>query len=95
MEGAFALGFGMTRFLTVFALTAALVLRLTISAGFFAVLRLARLTLTGLGLWRGAFGFVGAARRTVRAAGFTAFPERGFFVLIPGCDPFSRRRILL
>ena len=100
MEEALVLGFRMTRSLTalvltaVFVLTAALVLRLTIRLGLLGVLRLARLTLAGLGLRRGALGLLRAARRTVRAAGFAAFPERGFFVLIPGCDPFGRRRIL-
>jgi hypothetical protein len=33
-------------------------------------------------------------RRIARTAGFTAFPERGFFVFIPGCYPFGGYRIL-
>ena len=58
------------------------------------VLPLPPLTLAGLGLRRRVLGLLRVMRRTVRAAGFTAFPERGFFVLIPCCDPFGRHRIL-
>src|ERR1017187_6801896 len=94
MGEAFALGFRMTCFLTAFVLTDTLVLRLTTRFGFFGVLRLAPLALARPGLRRGTFGFVRTTRRTVRAAGFTAFPERGFLVFIPGYDPFGRRRIL-
>ena len=90
----FTLGFRMTRFLVVFALAAVLVLPRAGSFGFFGVLPLPPLALAGLGFRRGVFGFVRAARRTVRAAGFTAFPERGFFVFIPGNDPFGGCRIL-
>src|ERR1035441_789963 len=78
-----ALSLRRARFLAVFALTASLVLRLTSSFAFFAGLRLAPLALIGLGLRRGVFGLHRVTRRRVRAAGVTAFPERGFFVLIP------------
>src|ERR1035441_9363885 len=72
-----ALGLRMTGFLAVFAFTATLVLRLTRSLAFFAGLRLAPLALIGLGLRRGVFGLLRVTRRRVRAAGVTAFPERG------------------
>src|ERR1039458_8441320 len=94
MGEAFALGFRTTRFLTVFVLTATLGLLLATSLDFVWVLRLPPLALARLGLRRGTFGFVRTTRRTVRAAGFTAFPKRGFLVFIPGYDPFGRRRIL-
>lgn len=91
---ALALGFRMTFFLAAFVLTAALGLRLTIRFGFFGGLPLLPFALAGLGLRRRVLGLPRGTRRTGRAAGFTAFPERGFFVLIPCCDPFGRRRIL-
>ena len=78
----------MTRFLTLLVLVAALVLRPVSVAGRFARLRLARLTLAGGALRRVVLGCLRVARRTVRAAGLATFPERGFFVFIPGCDPF-------
>src|ERR1035441_4008356 len=89
-----ALGLRRTRFLALFALTATLVLRLTRSFAFFAGLRLAPLALVVLGLRRGVFGLLRVTRRRVRAADITAFPERGFFVLIPDYDPFGGCRIL-
>lgn len=84
----------MTRFLAAFALVTIRVLPRAGSLSFFRILPLPPLALAGLGFGRGAFGFVRATRRIVRAAGFTAFPERDFFVFIPGGDPFGGCPIL-
>jgi hypothetical protein len=100
MDEALALGLRITRFLTalvltaVFVLASTLVLPLTTRLGLFGVMRLAGLAFAERDLRREVFGLLRAARRTVRAAGFTASFERGFFVLILGYDPFGRRRIL-
>lgn len=94
MGGAFALGFRTTRLLTFFTLAVARGLRLADSFGFVVVLRLRTFRLAGLAFRRGAFGLLRGTRRTACAAGFAAFPERGFFVFIPGSDPVGGYRIL-
>ena len=94
MGEALALGFRMTRLLTRFTLAAVLVLARASSFGFFMVFLLPPLGLAGLGFRRRGFGLLRGTRRTARAAGCTAFPERGFSVFIPGCYPFGGYRIL-
>jgi hypothetical protein len=89
-----ALGFRMARLLTRFTLVAVLVFVRVDSFGFFVVFLLPPLALTALGFRRRVFGWLRVTRRTARAAGFTASPERGFFIFIPGCDPFGGYRIL-
>ena len=74
MDSTFTLGFRIT-LPSVFVLTAALVLRRTSRFGFFVVLRLAPSALAGLAFRRGVFGLLRVTRRTVRAAGFAAFPS--------------------
>lgn len=84
----------MTRFLTLLILVGTLVFRPMRVAELFARLRLARLTLAGWAFRRTVLAFLRVVRRTVRAAGLATFPERAFFVFIPGCDPFGGCRIL-
>ena len=94
MGEASSLGFRMSRLLTGFTLAAVLVLGRTGSLGFFVVSLSPSLGSAGMGFRRRVFGMLRVTRRIVRAAGFTAFPERGFFVFIPGCYPFGGYRIL-
>ena len=93
-DGALARGFRMTRLLTTFDLAAGLGLRLTSVAGFFVLLLLARLALARGAFRRGVLVFLRVTRRIARAAGFTAFAERGFFFFIRGSDPFGGCRVL-
>jgi hypothetical protein len=94
MGEASSLDFRMPRLLTSFTLAAVLVLGRTGSLGSFVVLLLPSLGSAGMGFRRRVFGMLRVTRRIDRAAGFTAFPERGFFVFIPGCYPFGGYRIL-
>ena len=89
-----SLGLRTTRLLTDFTLAAVLVLGLAGSLGFFVVSLSPSLGSAGMGFRRRVFGMLRVTRRIVRAAGLTAFPERGFFVFIPGCYPFGGYRIL-
>jgi hypothetical protein len=82
-----------TGFRSLFVRAGALVLRVRVLAGFFGRLLLTRFALAGLVLRRRVLGFLRAARRTVRLAGLAALAERGFFVFIPGNDPFRGRPI--
>jgi len=84
----------MTRLTTLLVLAATLVLRLVRVVDLFVPWVLARFALSGLALRRRVLGFRLVTRRTVRAADFTAFPERDFFVFIPGSDPSGGCRIL-
>ena len=94
MGEASSLGFRMSHLLTGFTLAAVLVLGRTGSLGFFVVSLSPSLGSAGMGFRRRVFGMLRVTRRIVRAAGLTAFPERGFFVFIPGCYPFGGYRIL-
>ena len=88
------MGLRTTRLLTDFTLAAVLVLGRVGSLSRLVVLLLRSSSSAGMGFWRRVFGLLRVTRPIVRAAGFTAFPERGFFVFIPGCYPFGGYRIL-
>ena len=90
----FALGLRMIRLLALLTLATVRVLPLAGFFGFLVVLLLRPFPLAGVAFRRGDFGLLRGARRTARTAGFAAFPERGFFVFIPGSDPVVGYRIL-
>jgi hypothetical protein len=88
------LRFRLSRFRVVLVLAAAARLTRGEAASLFVRLGLARFALATGVLRRGVLTFLRVARRTARPAGFTACSERGFFVFMPGNDPFGGCRIL-
>ena len=94
MGEASGLGLRTTRLLTDFTLAAVLALGRAGSLSRFVVLLLPSSSSAGMGFLRRVFGLLRVTRRIARAVGFKAFPERAFFVFIPGCYPFGGYRIL-